>query len=174
MPMPILTPLDLKTISLRVEPLSPHHAAALLEPLQDQALYEYIPDRRPADRAALEARFERLAAGSPRPDEGWLNWVAFCGEAPVAMLQATVEGDRATIGYVVLQTWWGQGVGRAGMSWLQQELLVRRGLAVVRAFIDPRNTRSLRLVEGAGFTELPSSEHPADTPPGDRVFERWA
>jgi RimJ/RimL family protein N-acetyltransferase len=157
---------------LTVRRLAREHAALLLPHLSDPAIYEYIPGRPAPDRATLEFEFARLCAGCPRADELWLNWVAFRDDQPVATLQATVFADRtANIGYVVFPSVWGQGVGGAGVRWIIRELYTEHQVRAVHAFVDPRNTRSLRLLASVGFREQRELERPAAASETDRTFE---
>jgi ribosomal-protein-alanine N-acetyltransferase len=155
---------------LTVVPLARSHAASCWGHLQDPAIYEYIPGCPPPDVESLERDFERLTAGCPRPDELWLNWTALLDGQPVAMLQATVYPDVATIGYTVFPAYWRQGIGAAGARWLLAELFTQHGVSLVHAFIDRRNCGSLRLIEQLGFHALAVHEQPFDTPSTDDVW----
>jgi len=57
----------LATARLDLEPLSEAHAEALVEPFLDARVWRYLPQLRPADRAAVRARFRRWLAPPP-PD----------------------------------------------------------------------------------------------------------
>jgi L-amino acid N-acyltransferase YncA len=63
----------------------------------------------------------------------------------------------------------GQGIGRAGVRWLVDEL-AQRGVRTVQAFVHPRNLRSLRVLASVGCREIPAEQLPG-TPDGDRLFE---
>lgn len=102
----------------------------------------------------LAARFDRLAAGSPQPDEVWRNWVMFTAFDSVAVgtLQASVFADRrAMIAYMVLPPYWRQGYGAEGVRWMLHQLADQDHVALAEAFIDTRNAASISLVKRLGF-----------------------
>jgi RimJ/RimL family protein N-acetyltransferase len=82
--------------------------------LGDARLYEFTGGR-PAAPDELRARYERLVAGSGRPDETWRNWVIrrrTDGRA-VGTVQATIverDGVRtALVAWVSGAPWQGRG-----------------------------------------------------------------
>jgi len=139
---------------LRMEVLAPAHAPVLLAGLGDPRLYEYIPDDPVLSLTELTARFEHLAAGCQERGEVWRNWVMFAksDDRVIGTLQASVFANRrATIAYMVLPPYWGQGLAAEGVSWMLCEIAARDHVEWAEAFIDTRNTASLRLVERLGF-----------------------
>ena len=52
----------LETSRLWIEPLIPAHATRLYERLQDERLYEFIPQNPPASLQALEDRYRALSS----------------------------------------------------------------------------------------------------------------
>ncbi|MDP6934514.1 MAG: GNAT family N-acetyltransferase, partial [Myxococcota bacterium] len=77
---------------LRIEPLRPEHADAVLSPLQDPSIYMYMPEDPPTAQV-LHDRYAFWAGGrSPDGQEAWLNWVAFLrgSPTPVGTFQATL------------------------------------------------------------------------------------
>jgi len=95
----------LKSGRLRLEPIARQHAALLYDGLQDPALYPYLAADPPADVAELAARYDFLAGRtSPDGTEAWLNWVLFerAGSTALGYIQATLRGDAAFLGYVLL------------------------------------------------------------------------
>jgi RimJ/RimL family protein N-acetyltransferase len=138
---------------VRYEPLEPRHAALVFGELQDPRMYTYIPDEPPASIDVLAARYARLAAGGPR-GERWYNWLALDGDAPVALLQATLYDDRrASVAWIVFPRVWRRGYGTRAATWLLAEL-AELGAQLAEATIDPRNTASLALAAKLGFTRV--------------------
>ena len=83
---------EIGTIRLVLSGLQPADAAEMTVVLAAQRLYEFIGGRPPA-AAELRDRYLRLAAGSGRPDEIWLNWIVRqrATRRPVGTVQATVK-----------------------------------------------------------------------------------
>lgn len=162
---------------LRFEPLAERHASMLFDELRDDRLYTYIPEDPPISVTALAARYARLAAGSPQPDEIWRNWVMFDrGARPIGTLQASIFADhRAMIAYMVLPRYWQQGYGAEGVRWMLGEVIERDGAETAEAFIDTRNRASIALVQCLGFN-LRTTIHNADSFKGsssdEYVYER--
>lgn len=143
------------TERLRIEALSPAHAAFLFEPLAAPALYDYVDDAPCTTVDALAARFAHLASGG-RGDEAWHNWVAFARDsgAPVATLQATRFADgRALVAYAVMPDHWRRGIATEAVTWLLGWLRAA-GATRAEALIDTRNHASIALVAKLGFTQV--------------------
>lgn len=91
-------------------PLRQVDADAMVDVLADQQLHEFIGGR-PASRAELHERYGRLAAGSPDPDQLWLNWIIRrrTDRTAVGTMQATVargpDGWTAEVAWVVGVPW---------------------------------------------------------------------
>ncbi|MDQ2908584.1 MAG: GNAT family N-acetyltransferase [Candidatus Eremiobacteraeota bacterium] len=147
----------LTTERLALTPLGSEHAAALFAALHDPSVYAFIPHNPPRSVAELEARYRRIARGSGDSGEWWWNWAVAAVErcdAPFGTveLSVTVRARRAVLGYVFAPHAWGHGfaseASRAALSYLCE----RVPGAVVDAFIDTRNVRSIALIERLGFT----------------------
>ena len=138
-----------------LEALRVSHAASLLGPLRHRDIYRYIDERRPKSLRTLRSRYRLLVRGhSPRNRaERWLNWVIRLRHPSrhVGYVQATVlpKGD-AYIGYVVSPRWWGRGIGREAVAAVIARLR-SRGVRTFIATVDPRNRRSIGLLERLGF-----------------------
>ncbi len=144
------------TTRLRVEALTPAHAAVLYPVLDDPALYTYIDEDPPASLEALTRRYAHLARGG-RGDEVWRNWVVFlrASDAPVGTLQATITVDRrALVAYAVVPRCWRRGLGAEAVGWMLDELRDRDGVVRAEALIDTRNVASMALVERVGFRRV--------------------
>jgi len=57
------------------------------------------------------------------------------------------------IGFILHPDWWGQGIAREALAAVIERLFAERGLAEITADVDPRNLRSLALLERLGFRE---------------------
>lgn len=144
------------TDRLRIEPLASHHAQKVFEFLQDERIYEYIPEAPPSSVEALETRFRQLVAG-PRSDvdQRWLNWIMFFKQSafPVGSLQATISKSQAEIAYIVYPQYWRNGFAKEGVTRLLQHLSAEVGVTEALANIDVRNAASIALVRSVGFKE---------------------
>ena len=165
----------LATARLRLEPLGPAHADEAYPAFADEGLYALMVGEAPPDVATLRARFERLAAGCPRPGERWLNWLARrVGDgALVGWHQATVVGAKADIAWVTFAGHRRVGYAREGaaavLRWLGEE-----GVSEVVAQADVRNAGSNATAKALGF--VPDADTLAETLHGvatvDRVWRR--
>lgn len=134
-------------------PLGVEHAEEMAGVLDDPALHTFIGGA-PLTPAELRARYERLAAGSPEPDVGWLNWVIRVRDEDrlAGTVQATVTdgGACAEIAWVVGTAWQGRGIaGEAARG-----LVDRLGALAVRtvvAHIHPDHAASAAVARSAGL-----------------------
>ncbi len=115
--------------------------------------------------------FERLAAGCPRPDERWLNWLARRrdGEALVGWHQATVTGTRADVAWVTFATHRRCGYAREGaaavIAWL-----AGFGVREIVAQSDVRNDASCATASSLGF--VPDAGTIPETLHGEATVDR--
>lgn len=146
----------LKTARLVLEPLTQAHAELMVEGLRDEALYDYIADRPYPDAEALRERYARLETRrSPDGRDRWLNWILLpLGSAePVGYVQATVRpGESAAIAYVLFRAAWGRGLASEAVSAVIGHLRRDGTVPLITATADPRNLRSIALLERLGFT----------------------
>ncbi len=140
-------------------PLGVEHARALYDALRNPELYRYIPTDAPATARDLEARYRRTFAGPAAPDERWWNWAVAGRESP-AVPFGTVEtslsqnGANAQIAYVFGLAAWGRGYAREACEAVLAYLGERARTTTIEAYIDTRNTRSIRLVERLGLERV--------------------
>ncbi|WP_086662247.1 GNAT family N-acetyltransferase [Lentzea kentuckyensis] len=140
------------TDRLDLLPLRPEHAAEMAEVLSDPALHTFIGGT-PLDPAALRARYERLAAGSPDPAQRWLNWVIHLRDENclVGTVQATIADEVAEIAWVVGTPWQGRGIaGEAAgglVGWLGTQ-----PVHTVVAHVHPEHHASAAVAASAGLT----------------------
>jgi RimJ/RimL family protein N-acetyltransferase len=156
------------TDRLVLTPLRAADADAMAEVLGDERLHEFIGGH-PASVDDLRRRYERLAAGSGRDDEIWLNWIVRRpgDRQPVGTVQATVTrlgaGWAAEIAWVIGVPWQARGfAGEAArnlVSWLGE-----RGACVITANVHPEHHASAKVAARAGLTVT------TDQVDGERVW----
>jgi RimJ/RimL family protein N-acetyltransferase len=166
------------TRRLLLTPLRPEDAAPMAVVLGDPRLHEFIGGS-PMKFADLTARYRGLAAGSPDPDQVWLNWIVRLHPAgertgepdgagqpddrgepdgagePVGTVQATVTrqdgGWAASVAWVIGVPW--QGLGYASEAAVALvSWLTSRGAAVITASIHPRHHASAAVAARAGLS----------------------
>ncbi len=154
--------LSLETSRLRLVPLGPEHADAMFAGLSDIRLYEFLDEAPPANVESLRARYDRWSRRkSPDDTEDWLNWVVLSesDQRCLGYVQATVFPTRvAEIGYVLFREEWGHGFAREAVGAMLLHLGDVYNAVSFRAIVDPRNARSIRLLQSLNFTETP--RHP--------------
>jgi RimJ/RimL family protein N-acetyltransferase len=166
----IATP-ELHSRRLVLEVLSPAHSDSAFAGFADPDLYRFMSGEPPASADALRAEFARLAAGSGRDDELWLNWLAFRREdrALAGWHQATLTVPTATIAWVTFPAFRRSGYAREGaaavIAWLATQ-----GVGEIVAQSDERNAGSRRTAEALGF--LPDPAPIAETLRGESTFDR--
>jgi|SRR6266496_3344561 len=143
------------TPRLRLLPLEVGDAKEMASVLGDQRLHEFIGGR-PATLAGLRDRYARLAAGSPDPDEVWLNWIVRrrSDAQAVGTVQATIvtrdERSTANVAWIIGVDWQSQGfaseAARALIDWL-----TRHGADEVVAHIHPDHRASAAVAARAGL-----------------------
>jgi RimJ/RimL family protein N-acetyltransferase len=123
--------------------------------LGDESLHEFIGGQ-PLTIAELRDRYANLAAGSPDPDEVWLNWIVRrrTDSQPIGTVQATLttrDGrPTAHAAWVIGVDYQNQGfaseAARALVEWLRQH----RAHNIV-AHIHPDHRASALVALRAGF-----------------------
>lgn len=164
----------IESATLRLEPLVAAHADEMFGPMSSPAIYAYIPEQPPASLAALRQRYTLLERGhSASGRERWLNWIVRLASGQCAgYVQATIyPGATADFAFVFAPEHWGRGVAfeacRATIPSLAGDFAVRALFATV----DPRNLRSIGLLQRLGFEEVLTETYPhGEVEPGDRVF----
>ena len=119
--------------------------------LDDERLHEFIGGR-PATVSELRARYERLVAGSPNPEETWLNWVVRrrSDGQPVGTVQATLSEGTAQIAWVIGTEWQSRGFASEAAQtlagWLRGQ-----GVDRIEAHVHPDHVASARVAARAGL-----------------------
>ena len=147
----------LNTARLILEAITPAHACELFDGLSNPCLYEFIDSDPPASVAWLQKRFQRLSAGTSSDGrEIWLNWAVRITDSSryIGTVQATINQDRtAHIAYVLFDDSWGYGYAREATTEILKHLHNAHSITVFRADVDPRNQRSIALLESLGFRQ---------------------
>jgi RimJ/RimL family protein N-acetyltransferase len=140
----------------------------MVEVLVDERLYGFIGGPL-TSRDEVRARYERLAGGSGKPDEVWLNWTARrrSDSQPVGTLQATIrsaaEGWTADIAWLIGVPWQNKGLASEAAVALV-EWLRGRGIEDIRANIAREHAASATVAARAGL------EPTGDEVDGERVW----
>lgn len=141
---------------LRLEPQAQHHAAPMFELLGDPAIYEF-ENAPPPSLDGLRERYRRLESRrSSDGTEQWLNWVVRLPSGALAgYVQATVRADGTSlVAYELASRHWRQGIGRAAVRAMLDELAARYAVHTAVAVFKAANFRSEALLRCLGFVEL--------------------
>jgi RimJ/RimL family protein N-acetyltransferase len=164
------------TPRLDLEPLRLAHAETCYASFADPSLYRYIDLPMPADASELRERFAGWRRGSGKPDEVWLNWIAFergSGRA-AGWFQATVRAadGKACIAYLVFGAFQRRGVASEAVRALAGRLFAATGVTLIVAQTDERNEASRRAALAAGFVadSQPFASTLRGEPSTDRVY----
>jgi len=144
------------TERLVLTPLRQADADVMVDVFADQRLHQFIGGH-PASHAELHDRYGRLAAGSPNPDQIWLNWIVRrrTDETAVGTMQATVtrrpDGWIADVAWVIGVPWQARGIAteaaHALVDWLRGQ-----GANTISANIHPNHHASASVAARAGLT----------------------
>lgn len=166
--------ITIESAALRLEPLVAAHAEEMFAPMSAAAIYDLMPGQPPASVGELRRRYRRLekrrsADGSQR----WLNWVIRLRSGHCAgFVQATIHpGFTADFAFVLAPEHWGHGLAFEACRHVLPHLAEGFGVRTLFATVDPRNSRSVRLLERLGFNEVPPPSYPhGAVEANDRVF----
>lgn len=143
----------LRTDRCVLEPQVEAHAAAMFEVLSDPAIYEFerVPPPSVEHLAAGYRKKESRVSSDGR--QRWLNWVVRLPSAELAgYVQATVlESGAAYVAYELASRHWRQGIGRAAVSAMLDELAGSYGVQTFVAVLKTANFRSSGLLRSLGF-----------------------
>lgn len=152
----------LETSRLLLEPLVASHAVHIYRELQDERLYQFIPQEPPISLQVLEARYRALSSRlSPGGQQAWLNWaVSLRAGTYIGTLEATVYPNRtAAIAYMIFPPFWRQGYAKEGCLQLLNHLFNDYQVNLVAAEIDTRNVASIELIKSLGFKHVSTKEN---------------
>jgi ribosomal-protein-alanine N-acetyltransferase len=164
----------IESATLRLEPLVAAHADEMFGPMSAAAIYAYTPEQPPVSIAALRQRYQQLERGhSASGRERWLNWIVRLGSGRCAgYVQATIHpGSTADFAFVFAPEHWGRGVAFEACRAAIPSLAGDFGVRALFATVDPRNSRSIRLLQRLGFEEVSPEAYPhGEVDANDRVF----
>lgn len=164
----------IESATLRLEPLVAAHADEMFGPMSAQAIYAYIQEQPPASVAALRQRYQQMERGhSTSGRERWLNWIVRLASGQCAgYVQATIHpGGTADFAFVFAPEHWGRGIAFEACRAAIPSLAGDFGVRALFATVDPKNLRSIGLLERLGFEEVPADAYPhGEVAPDDRVF----
>jgi RimJ/RimL family protein N-acetyltransferase len=164
----------IESATLRLEPLVAAHADEMFAPMSAAAIYAYIPGQPPVSVAALRQRYQQLERGhSASGRERWLNWIVRLGSGQCAgYVQATIHpASTADFAFVFTPEHWGRGVALEACRAAIPSLAGDFGVRALFATVDPRNLRSIGLLQRLGFEEVLAEAYPhGEVESGDRVF----
>lgn len=159
----------LETPRLLLEPVNAWHGEPIFAGLKDALLYAYTSDEPPLSVSALSRRLEALE-GRRSPDGGelWLNWAVLDRrQGYVGLVEATVRRDSTSlVAWRIFTSAQRQGfAAEAGAVMLRH--LEEIGCSEAIAFIDTRNTPSIRLARRLGFALVATHDR------RERLRGRW-
>ena len=148
---------QLTTPRLSIEPVTANHAASLFEPMQEEAIYQWISAKPPKSMELLSQRWGQLVSRlSPNGDEAWLAWAVRRSRegAYVGKLDANVDStDIATnVGFFFFPAFWGEGYASEAVTAMTDHL-ASHGISKMVATVTLGNAASNRVLEKAGFTQ---------------------
>jgi ribosomal-protein-alanine N-acetyltransferase len=173
-PEPVRSASTIESHALRLEPLVAAHAEEMFRPMSDSAIYAYMPLLPPVSASTLRLRYAHLEKGrSADGRERWLNWVVrlHSGEC-VGFVQTTIyPGLTADFAFAFAPAYWGRGLAFEACCAVLPCLCRDFAVRVFYATVDPRNARSIRLLQRLGFRTVRAENYPhGDVEPDDLVF----
>lgn len=147
----------LHTARLDIEPVKRSDAEEAWPQVDDDRMWTYFPEQRPATLDDLRSLYERWEHGSSDPSQLWLNWI--CREHSTrtiaGALQSTVFPHRHTayIAYAIYPAYQRKGYARESCQAVIEYLRDRR-IKRILAEMDVRNEPSYRLAESLGFKRM--------------------
>lgn len=143
----------LETPRLLLEPVNAWHGEPMFAGMKDPQLYTFTADEPPLSVAALSRHYEKLE--SRRSEDGgqlWLNWAVLERTGGyVGLMQASVRRDAtALVAWRIFAPAQRRGFAAEAAAAMLQHLGAI-GCSVAIAYVDTRNTASIRLAGRAGF-----------------------
>lgn len=161
-------PAQIHTQRLDLEPVRPAHAAEVWPQIDDERMWRYFEDQRPATVDDLRLRYQKWQRGSSKPEEIWLNLMCRDRSSGVVIgnVQATIlTQERVSyLAYGVYPQYQRNGYAAEATRAIIAYVRETHGIDRFAALIDTRNQASCRLAESLGFA-------PAGTRGPDYVYE---
>lgn len=154
---------QLRTRRLDLEPVRPEHAHEVWPQIDDERMWRYFEDQRPATVDHLRRRYQNWQRGSLTPQEIWLNWMSRERSSGVLIggAQATIltQERLAYVAYGVYPQYRRKGYAAEATQAIIAYVREARGIDRFAALIDTRNEPSYRLAESLGFARSDTREH---------------
>ncbi|GAA2670863.1 bifunctional pyridoxamine 5'-phosphate oxidase family protein/GNAT family N-acetyltransferase [Actinoplanes palleronii] len=148
------TPVLMEGRHVRLEPLSPAHAAGLFEALDDEEVWRYLPTPRARTPEDTAAEIAEVIRGQWRGDRaGWAQVDPVTGVVMGMTTYHDVDPVRRAvgIGHTVLgRKWWRTGVNTEAKLMLLERAFDVLGAAKVFWYTDIRNERSQQAIARLG------------------------
>lgn len=146
-------PLD--TARLVLEPMVERHADVFFEPLQNDALYQWISVAKPPDLDGLRQQWRRTECRlSPDGQTAWATWAlrrkldgVYLGRVDA---EITLTMEASNVGYYLFPSHWGQGYATEAVRAVTEHLL-SQGVHRLVATVTAGNTASERVLQKAGY-----------------------
>jgi RimJ/RimL family protein N-acetyltransferase len=146
----------LVTDRLELEPLGERHADAFFEPLQDDALYQWISMDKPISVAWLRNHWRGIECRlAPDQQTAWPTWAvrrkadgAYLGRVDA---EITLAMEASNVGYYLFPPYWGGGYATETVRAATQHLL-SQGVHRLVATVTAGNTASERVLQKAGYS----------------------
>lgn len=156
---------ELSTERLDLIPITLAHAEPLYQLFGDPLLHTYATYKIQPYPEHVERikRWEKRT--SPEGDEIWLNWIAQTKTTNevIGHFQVGIDQNKeATLGYLVARKYHGNGFATEALRAVLKLLSAKFSVQSTKASIDPRNERSIKLVERLGMKRLEASAKNGD------------
>ena len=148
-----------------VRSLVPEDLDAFAAVTGDPELMRYVGDGTTLTREETADWITTTARNQLR--DGWTTWAATDRTTGALLGYAGLvhgDADSIEVTYVLRRDAWGRGLAGEIVAALVEHAFTVRGLAELRATIDPRNAASRRVVERAGFRAVEERTDPHGQP----------
>jgi RimJ/RimL family protein N-acetyltransferase len=149
----LCTPLETPRLMLR--PLLATHADMAFNPLQDDAIYQWISMDKPKDLAWLRDRWKRIESRlSPDETEVWATWAVLSRDdgGMMGRVDASIDDSHVCtgFGYYFFPEFWGQGFGTEAVQ-VSADHLLKQDVQRLIATVTVGNHASAQVLKKAGF-----------------------
>lgn len=152
--LPWATPVTLSGQHVRLEPLTPGHAAGLLEALGDDEVWEHLPTRRPSTMEAMRDYLAGLSRARWAGNQiAWAQVDPATGRVIGTTSYHDIDPERRALGIghtIVGRPWWRTGVNTEAKLLLLEHAFEVLGAERVFWYTDVRNERSQRAIARLG------------------------
>lgn len=145
----------LETDRLVLEPMGARHADVFFEPMQHDAIYQWISMVKPTSVDILRQHWRRAESlVAPDGQTVWPTW-ALCRKSDGVYLgrvdaEITLDMEASNVGYYLFPAHWGQGYTTEAVRVVTQHLLAQ-GVHRLVAMVTAGNAASERVLQKAGY-----------------------